>query len=351
MIFNSDLQKSILVAVSVLIVACPCALGLATPVATLVGLSIGLKNKIIFKEAAILESVAGCENIVFDKTGTLTKGEFEVINFTKFKEFDENLLLNLVKKSNHLVSKSIFKFINDKVKFNELKFSEFSEIAAKGVKAKYQNFDLIGGNFKFLNECGIECKKSDLTNYFFAINGEVVAKFELEDMLKDDAKMLIENIKNLGLKPYILSGDNEKVVENVAKKLGINDYKAGFSPLQKADFIKNLEKVIMVGDGINDANALSIATVGIAMGNGASISVEKSDVVLMDESLKSLYEMIVISKKTLKTIKENLAISFFYNAITIPLAVFGYIIPLIAALSMSLSSLAVVLNSVKNLKD
>ena len=170
-------------------------------------------------------------------------------------------------------------------------------------------------------------------------------------MLKDDAKMLIENIKNLGLKPYILSGDNEKVVENVAKKLGINDYKAGFSPLQKADFVKNLKKVIMVGDGINDANALSIATVGIAMGNGASISVEKSDVVLMDESLKSLYEMIVISKKTLKTIKENLAISFFYNAITIPLAVFGYIIPLIAALSMSLSSLAVVLNSVKNLKD
>lgn len=351
MIFNSDLQKSILVAVSVLIVACPCALGLATPVATLVGLSIGLKNKIIFKEAAILESVAGCENIVFDKTGTLTKGEFEVINFTKFKEFDENLLLNLVKKSNHLVSKSVFKFMNDKVKFNDLKFSEFSEIAAKGVKAKYQNFDLIGGNFKFLNECGIKCKKSDLTNYFFAIDDEVVAKFELEDMLKNNAKIIIENIKNLGLKPYILSGDNEKVVENVAKKLGINDYKAGFSPLQKADFIKNLEKVIMVGDGINDANALSIATVGIAMGNGASISVEKSDVVLMDESLKSLYEMIVISKKTLKTIKKNLAISFFYNTITIPLAVFGYIIPLIAALSMSLSSLAVVLNSVKNLKD
>lgn len=351
MIFNSDLQKSILVAVSVLIVACPCALGLATPVATLVGLSIGLKNKIIFKEAAILESVAGCENIVFDKTGTLTKGEFEVINFTKFKEFDGNLLLNLVKKSNHLVSKSIFKFINDKVKFNELKFSEFSEIAAKGVKARYKNFDLIGGNFKFLNECGIECKKSDLTNYFFAIDGEVVAKFELEDMLKDDAKIIIENIKNLGLKPYILSGDNEKVVENIAKKLGINDYKANFSPLQKADFVKNLKKVIMVGDGINDANALSIATVGIAMGNGASISVEKSDVVLMDDSLKSLYEMIIISKKTLKTIKENLAISFFYNAITIPLAVFGYIIPLIAALSMSLSSLAVVLNSVKNLKD
>lgn len=353
MILNGNFQKSLMVAVSVLIVACPCALGLATPVASLAGLGLGLKNKILFKEAKILESVAKCENIVFDKTGTLTKGEFEVVNLVKFKEFDENLLLNLVKKSNHPVSKSVLNFISKSCEFKEINFSQFSEISAKGVRAKFDNLEIIGGNFKFLNECGVKCEKSDLTNYYFGINSEVVAKFELIDALKEDALFLVENVKKLGLKPYILSGDNEKVVENVAKKLGIDEYKAGFSPLQKAQFIQNLEKVIMVGDGINDANALSIATVGIAMGNGANVSIEKSDVVLMDESLKNLYKMIKISKKTLKTIKENLAISFFYNAITIPLAIFGYIIPLIAALSMSLSSLAVVLNSlkIKNLKD
>ncbi|CZE47900.1 heavy metal translocating P-type ATPase [Campylobacter geochelonis] len=342
-------EKALIVAVSVIIVACPCALGLATPVATLVGLSTGLKKGIIYKETKIIESMAKCDTIVFDKTGTLTKAKLKVVNSEFYTKFDINLLANLLKSSNHPVSVAVFEHINHDYK--SLNLSEFENIQAKGVSAKFSNTHLRGGSYKFMQELGLKCPNSDMTSYFFAIDDEVVAKFELEDILRDEAKDVVLNLANQGFEIYILSGDNEKVVKKIANELNITNFVANSLPSSKAEFVQNLSKngknVIMVGDGINDSVALSVATVGISFGSGASVSVDKSDVILVNENLTKLYEAILISKATLKTIKQNLALSILYNIIAIPLAMLGFIIPLFAALFMSLSSISVVLNSLK----
>jgi Cu+-exporting ATPase len=356
---TTQFERSFIVAISVIVIACPCALALATPMASLVGISELAKKGLLFKEAKFIESLAVTNTVVFDKTGTLTKGELNVV---KARIMDDNihklnLLYSILCVSTHPVSNSIKKYLEEKYDLIEKKLDNVKNIEAKGMSANYtnvdgKNFELLGGNLDLLKQNEIYYKfDSNKTVYLFAINKRVIATFELEDEIKDNAKELVEFLQNKNIEVVMLTGDNENVASNIASQIGIKKYFAFQTPISKANYIKELKKehktVVMVGDGVNDSVALSSADVAIAMGNSADVSLAISDVVLLNSSLNSLKDAFIISSKTFKFIKQNLAISLFYNMITIPLAMAGLVIPLFAALSMSLSSLIVVLNSLR----
>ncbi|MCT7634998.1 heavy metal translocating P-type ATPase [Aliarcobacter butzleri] len=356
---TNQFERSFIVAVSVIVIACPCALALATPMASLVGISELAKKGLLFKEAKFIETLAVASSVVFDKTGTLTKGELNVV---KARILDDNihklnLLYSLIDSSTHPVSLSIKRYLEKNYNLELKKLENVKNIEAKGMSATYKNvdekeFEILGGNVELLKEFGIYYKfDSSRTVYLFAINKRVIATFELEDEIKDGSKELINYLQNKNIEVIMLTGDNEQVASRIAKELGIKKYLSHQTPVSKADFIKKLKKqnkvVVMVGDGVNDSVALSSSDVAIAMGNSADISLAVSDVVLLNSTLKSLKEAFVISNKTYKHIKQNLAFSLLYNATTVPLAMAGFVIPLIAALSMSLSSLIVVLNSLR----
>ena len=353
---TNQFERSFITAVSVVVIACPCALALATPMASLVGISELAKKSLLFKEAKYIETLANADIVVFDKTGTLTKGELEVSNINLFKDDEKslNLLYSLLDSSNHPVSIAVKKYIKEKYKVTQLVLEDVKNIEAKGLSARYGKDEILGGNEALLKEFEVDLNielNSKTTQYLFAINKKIIATFELKDELKDDVKELIDYLKSQNIESVMLTGDNSFVASDVANKLGIENYRAALSPKDKADFIneqKNNGKiVVMVGDGVNDSVALSFSDVAIAMGNSADISMMVSDVVLLSSKLKSLKDAFIISKKTYKHIKQNLGFSLVYNAVTIPLAMAGLVIPLFAALSMSLSSLVVVLNSLR----
>ena len=356
---TSHFEKSFIVAVSVIVIACPCALALATPMASLIGISELAKKGLLFKEAKFIETIAVATTVVFDKTGTLTKGE---LNVSKVKIIDEdieklNLLYSLLSASSHPVSISIKNYLSSKYKLEIKNLEDVKNIEAKGMSAIYkdsegQKIELLGGNIDLLEQNSINYKfDSDKTVYLFSINKQVIASFELEDEIKDNAKELVLFLQKKNIEVIMLTGDNEKVASKIAGQLNINKYFSKQTPISKADYIKDLKKlgkiVVMVGDGVNDSVALGNADVAVAMGNSADVSLAVSDVVLLNSTLSSLQEAFEISNKTYKFIKQNLGLSVVYNMITIPLAMFGYVIPLVAALSMSLSSLMVVLNSLR----
>ena len=356
---TTQFERSFIVAVSVVVIACPCALALATPMASLVGISELAKKGLLFKEAKFIESMAVASSVVFDKTGTLTKGELNVV---KARIMDDNihklnLLYSLLSASNHPVSKSIKKYLSKKYDLEDKKLDSVKNIEAKGMSAKYINiegksFELLGGNIDLLKQNEIYYKfESNKTVYLFAINKRVIATFELEDEIKDNSKELISYLQKNNIEVTMLTGDNENVARDIAEKLNIKSYLSSQTPVSKAEYIKKLKSenkvVVMVGDGVNDSVALSNADVAVAMGNSADVSLAVSDVVLLNSSLKSLKDAFIISLRTYKFIKQNLYLSLIYNATTIPLAMAGYVIPLVAALSMSLSSLMVVLNSLR----
>ncbi|WP_141049764.1 heavy metal translocating P-type ATPase [Aliarcobacter cryaerophilus] len=352
----NQFERSFITAISVVVIACPCALALATPMASLVGISELAKKSLLFKEAKFIETIANATTVVFDKTGTLTKGELEV-SFVEFFNKDEksiNLLYSLLDSSNHPVSLAVKKYIKENFEVSNLILEDVKNIEAKGLSARYENIEILGGNEALLKEFDVNINidlNSKFTQYLFCIDKKIVANFELKDELKDDAKELIEYLKEQNIESIMLTGDNNFVASSIAKELEISNYKANLTPKDKADFIKDLKNsgktVVMVGDGVNDSVALASSDVAIAMGNSADVSMMVSDIVLLSSKLKSLKEAFVISKKTYKHIKQNLAFSLFYNAVTIPLAMAGLVIPLFAALSMSLSSLVVVLNSLR----
>lgn len=342
-------EKSFITAISVLIVACPCALALATPIASLVGLSSALERGVIFKESRMLEKLAKIDTLLVDKTGTLTVGKPIVIKEELFFEFDKALLYSLLVKTNHPIAKGVLEYLG---KMDESEVIDFKEIKSKGISGVVNGYELCGGNLDFMRENGIEIALSPSSSvFYFAINKRLVAVYELEDRLKDGAKEAIDKIKALGINIIILSGDNQNSVQKVAKELEISEYKSNLKPLDKASFLDELHSknkiVAFAGDGINDTLALSRSDCAIAMGNGTDIAISVGDVVILDDSLRGLADSLIISKRTLKNIKQNLAISFFYNVIAIPVAVAGYVIPVIAAAFMSLSSVAVVLNSLR----
>ncbi len=358
-------EKSFIVAISVIVIACPCALALATPIASLIGISELAKKGLLFKEAKFVESMAKADTLVLDKTGTITKGELKV---KKMRILDNNihklnLLYTLLEASTHPISKSIKKELLKRYKNLELKdIFDVKSIQAKGLIGKYRNiegkvFHLIGGNMDLISQSNIYYKFDSVNSvYLFAINRRVIATFELEDEIKEDAKKLVNNALSNGLEVIMLTGDNEAVASKVAKRVGIRKFVANVDPMEKAEYIKELKKegkiVVMAGDGINDSVALSSSDVAIAMGNSSDVTISVSDIVLLNNSLDSLNQAFKISNRTYKFIKQNLLLSVIYNVITIPLAMAGFVIPLVAALSMSLSSLLVVANSMRiKIKD
>lgn len=352
---TNQFERSFITAVSVVVIACPCALALATPMASLVGISELAKKSLLFKEAKYIETLANANLVVFDKTGTLTKGELEVSHVDFFSKEQKNIdiLYSLLDSSTHPVSLAVKRYIEDNFEIKtQVLLEEIQNVEAKGLKAKYEDIEVLGGNQALIDDFNIDFNsETKTTQYIFAIGNKVIANFELKDEIKDDAKELIDYLKSQNIDIMMLTGDNDFVAKNVANSLEIKNYKAHLSPKDKAEFIK-LQKdsgkiVVMVGDGVNDSVALSFSDVAIAMGNGADVSMMVSDIVLLSSKLKSLKDAFIISKKTYKHIKQNLSFSLIYNALTIPIAMSGYIIPLFAALSMSLSSLVVVFNSLR----
>ncbi|MDD6055413.1 MAG: heavy metal translocating P-type ATPase [Helicobacteraceae bacterium] len=417
---DSSFDKSLMIMISVIIIACPCALALATPIASLVGLSEALKHKILFKEARFLETISKASVLVVDKTGTLTSGNLSVVGVRAFgvessgfvsdlnaleslAAEDLEVLKQMLNSSNHPISKAVSKWLAECGKRSAesgvrraVGGVRIRQIAARGLVCECCDSTYLGGNAELLTEYGIRNtdggvqradeakrmeqggilqgnpkrqslenvesqkesggrnpKRQSLENksvFYFAKNGEILVEFSLQDSIKKDAKVAINELKKAGISCVMLSGDNYGACAAVAGELGIS-FKAGQNPLQKAEFIDELhakgQVVVMAGDGINDALALSKADIAIAMGGGIDLAISVSDVVVLDNSMQGVQRAFKIGRRTYKSIVENLAISLIYNALTIPLAAFGFVIPLIAALSMSLSSLIVVGNSLR----
>ena len=351
LLWPHSFETSFMVGISVIIIACPCALALATPVATLVGLGIASKRGILFKQAAQLETMAKATTLVLDKTGTITQGRPKVVSEKIYGEFDRSLLYSLAQNSKHPVAKGVAEFIYED-EISNLELESVKQISAQGISATYMGKKLFGGNSKLMQHEGLHVESSsEHSEFYFAYDGKIVAKYELFDIPKSDAAESIKAIKELGIEVVMLTGDHKKSAQKIADEVGIERVEAELTPEGKAAYINKLHEnkkvVVMAGDGVNDILALAASDIGIAMGNGSDIAIDVSDVVLLNDSLKSLHDAFKISKKTYFMIKQNLAISLVYNAITIPLAMAGYIIPLIAAISMSLSSLLVVGNSLR----
>jgi len=341
-------EKALVISVSVIIIACPCALALATPIASVIGLYAAAKKGAIFKSSSFLETIAKADMLVVDKTGTLTEGKPKVVNETGFGVYDRGALAALVAVSRHPVSEAIFAHLGEKA----AQIEEAKEVRSKGIEAMSGGRQIVGGNLEYLAAHGIACDiKSDKTLFAYAEGGELKVVFELEDRIKAGAKEVTQAITAEGLRVVMLTGDNELSAAKVANELGITEYRAKMTPQDKLSFIESAQKsgkiVIMAGDGINDSLALARADIGIAMASGAEINLQTSDIVLLKNSLVELKDAVFIGRKTYRTIKQNIGISIIYNAITIPLAMAGFVIPLVAAISMSFSSILVVLNSTK----
>lgn len=349
---HSSAEFALINAISVLIIACPCALALATPISNLIALFQALKLKVLFKSSSKIEDLSKCNMAVFDKTGVLTDLRLQISRYTLNEKANLNELLSFIKLSNHPVSVSISQFLQEKISTNKhLSFTEVKELRAKGISARLNDDKFLGGNANFLQECGIVVNESfEDTHFIFAKNGEILASFEFQSVLRSGASELVKYLQSLKMPIKILTGDNEKATLKIASKLGITDYQAQCHPEKKMHIVSNLSKkhkVLMIGDGINDALALKNAAVAVSLKQGSDLAVENSDIILLKNDLSALKQAIQLSKKTFIIIKQNLAFSLCYNALTIPLAFLGVINPLIAAASMSLSSVVVILNALR----
>ncbi|KNE09008.1 heavy metal translocating P-type ATPase [Helicobacter pylori] len=339
---GGNFEKALMVCISVLVISCPCAFALATPIALVIGV---FKNPlIVFKEALFLETLAKVKKIFIDKTGTLTQKEVLLKEKIIYEEFDERLLKSLLKTREHLAHSTILKSLDsDEVSLEKIEFF------AHGLKANYHNETLLVGSLKFLNAMGVNIKAKESANIMvgFAKNKTLCALFILEERLKNNAKEVIQFLQNKGLELEILSGDNESSVKECAKKLGISKYHANLTPEDKAQIISSYKGVCaMVGDGNNDALALKQASVSLGFEKSA-LSKSACDILLLEEDLSLLKKAFDNAQKVYQVVLQNIVLSLIYNAILIPVAMLGYINPLIASLSMSGSSLLVVLNSLR----
>ncbi|MDE5746432.1 MAG: heavy metal translocating P-type ATPase [Acetatifactor sp.] len=356
--------------ISVLVISCPCALGLATPVAIMVGNGMGAKNGILFKTAVSLEEAGKTQIVALDKTGTITQGEPEVTDILPFGSLDENSLLQLAysleKKSEHPLARAINqKAEQDGVAAEEV--TDFKALPGNGLTASMGNVTLYGGNYKFIGEQvsvpeEIKARSERLseegkTPLFFARDGELCGIIAVADVLKEDSARAIREMRNMGIRVVMLTGDNERTARAIGEQAGVDEVIAGVLPGGKESVIQKLKqdgKVIMVGDGINDAPALTSADIGIAIGAGTDVAIDAADVVLMKSQLSDVPAAIRLSRATLRNIHENLFWAFIYNIIGIPLAAGVYIgvlgwqlNPMFGAAAMSLSSFSVVTNALR----
>lgn len=371
-------------AISVLVISCPCALGLATPVAIMVGNGLGAKNGILYKTSEVLERTGRTEIVVLDKTGTITKGEPEVTDLVAAEGVGEVELLKfayaLEQKSEHPLAKAVTSFVaekyltlnkdsqNEKKAANEfaIETNDFTALPGNGLMAKLgeNGQELLGGNLKFMKEKlkfldkTFEERAEDLaeegkTPLFFAKAGKLLGIIAVADTMKEDSAQAIKQMQGMGLKVVMLTGDNEKTARAIGSKAGVDQVIAGVMPDGKEKEVRRLQKygkVAMVGDGMNDAPALTRADIGIAIGAGADVAIDAADVVLMKSSLMDVAAAIRLSRATIRNIHENLFWAFFYNLICIPLAIGLYGIamkPMYGAAAMSLSSFCVCMNALR----
>ncbi|MFH0929355.1 MAG: heavy metal translocating P-type ATPase [Candidatus Aenigmatarchaeota archaeon] len=356
------------VMVSVLVVACPCAMGIATPTAVMVGLGKGAENGILIRNGAFLEEVHRLNTIVFDKTGTLTRGEPEVTDVITFEGTKKTLIklaASVEKNSEHPLGEAIVRKA-EKMKLEIKSSKSFKTIPGYGVVSKYKGKPLLVGNRKLMKKSGIETKniedriqkleKEGKTTVLVAANKKVIGMIGIADTLKKHSKSAVKELRDLGLSVIMITGDNERTAKAIAKQVGIDEVVADVLPQDKAKKIEELQRqgrvVGMVGDGINDAPALAKANIGIAIGSGTDVAIETGDIVLIKEDLRDVVGSIRLSKKTLSKIKQNLFWAFFYNTAMIPLAAgilypsFGILLPPMAAgLAMVFSDISVIGNS------
>lgn len=355
--------------VTVLVVACPCSLGLATPLAIVVSEGMSAKNGILVKKSETLEIANKTNVVVFDKTGTLTYGKLKISKIINNSEFTEAQLLQFAcsveSKSSHPISSAF----TEKAKEKNIKFldvEEFKNLDGLGLVGKIGNKKVVLGNSKILKHFKIkntlENEEKELSSegnsiVFMAIDGKIVSLFGVNDILKENAKDTVAMLKSRGIEVYMLTGDNEITAMTFAKQLGLENVVANVLPSEKAKFIKKLKKennvVMMVGDGINDSPALASADIGVSVSNGTDIAMNSADVILVNDNISKILNLFLISKKTVKNIKQNLFWAFFYNCLMIPIAVGAFrplgvsINPMIAGIAMVLSSLTVVFNALR----
>ncbi len=365
-IANISFAVAFTILISVLIIACPCALGIATPAAILIGATKGAQNGILIKNGEYLEKAHKLQAIVFDKTGTLTHGKPVVTNIIAIKG-NESSILRLAaiaeKRSEHPLAEAILNEARKKsLRVDEPKRIQI--VAGKGIKAVYKNNKIFFGNRKLMhdNNIAIDDEKDIIklendgkTVMLLAINGKLAGMIAVADTLKDEARYAIKKLQNMGIETIMLTGDNERTAKAIAGKLGIGRVLANVLPQDKAKVIKHLQKegkiVAMVGDGINDAPALAQADVGIAIGSGTDIAKETGGIILVKNKVTDVVNSIDLSKKTVSKIKQNLFWAFFYNIALIPVAAgillgFGILLnPIFAAIAMATSSITVVGNS------
>lgn len=369
MIISHNFITSFEFAISVLVVSCPCALGLATPVAIMVSSGKGAKNGILFKTAESIEVTGKVKVVALDKTGTITKGEPIVTDIIPVSNYSKEELLKLAysleKKSEHPLAKSVIKKAEeDKIDFYEVE--EFKVLPGSGLEAKINGEMIYGGNYNLIksvvnideevNNIYNKLSTSGKTPLFFAKSNSLIGVIGVADVVKDDSIEAIKDLKKLGIHVVMITGDNPTTAKSIGDMVGVDEVIAGVLPNEKENAIKKLQEkylVAMVGDGINDAPALTRADVGIAIGAGTDIAIDAADVVLMNSSLTDVVGAIKLSKKTLTNIRENLFWAFIYNIIGIPLAAgvlsyFGIkLVPMFGAIAMSLSSVCVVTNALR----
>ncbi len=355
--FNNDLSRAIGVAVSVLVIACPCALGLATPTALMVGSGIGAKNGILIRKGEAIQTMKEVKIVVFDKTGTITKGKPEVTDV--YSKTNQSYLMDIAASVEKLSEHPVARAIVEKAKLRRYrKVSGFRVLVGRGVEGRIGKKEIIIGNSALMKEKGISLKSfeekiSDFENSGKTVmvvseNKSVIGIIGVADTLKDDSVSSIASLKQDNYKTVMITGDNEKTAEAIAKEVGISEVIANVLPENKAKKVEELQNqgmVAFVGDGINDAPALKQSNVGIAMGSGTDIAIESGDIVLAKGSLKGVVQAIRLSKATFKKIKQNLFWAFAYNTIAIPLAVAGFLHPIVAEIAMALSSVTVVTNA------
>ena len=369
LIISKDIALAINIFVSILVVACPCSLGLATPLAIVIASGNASRKGILVKTSEALENFHKAKTICFDKTGTLTKGTLSISKIYNYSNLEEKELLkniaSIEKKSEHPIARAIVnKAIEEKIEFEDLK--EFKAIAGFGVEAIMKNDDkYLIGNRKLMTENGViipnEQDEQQLVNdgnsiLFVSLNNKLVALIGVKDILKDNIENVIKELKDKNINVVMLTGDNEKTAEIVAKQIGIDKVVSNVTPKEKAEKIKEFKKdgiVIMCGDGINDSISLVTADIGVSISSGTDIAMDSASVILMNDNIEKINELIEISKKTIKNIKQNLFWAFFYNICMIPIAcgilepIGIEMNPMVAAFAMTISSLTVVLNALR----
>ena len=356
--------------ISVLVISCPCALGLATPVAIMVGNGMGAKNGILFKTAVSLEETGKVQIVALDKTGTITSGQPEVTDILPAEGFSEEQLLTLAfsleQKSEHPLAKAVLKKAEER-KLHAYEISDFQALPGNGLSGIMNSQTLMGGSMKFissrvsvpdsLKQQAEHLAEQGKTPLLFASDNKLAGIIAVADVIKEDSPQAVKELQNMGIQVVMLTGDNEKTARAIGKQAGVDEVIAGVLPDGKESVIRSLKeqgKVAMVGDGINDAPALTRADIGIAIGAGTDIAIDAADIVLMKSQLSDVPAAIRLSRATLRNIHENLFWAFFYNVIGIPLAagvwipIFGWTLnPMFGAAAMSLSSFCVVTNALR----